>query len=57
MAETEEAQAPSASLVEAVLACSGRLEKEGLSGRIARLSGRVEELKVGGAGKVWAGLN
>ncbi|XP_061448733.1 centromere/kinetochore protein zw10 homolog isoform X2 [Rhineura floridana] len=35
----------SSSLVEAVLACSGRLQKEGLSGRISHLSGRVEELK------------
>ncbi|XP_039206446.1 centromere/kinetochore protein zw10 homolog [Crotalus tigris] len=33
------------SLVEAVLACSGRLEKEGLAGRLARLSRRAEELK------------
>ncbi|XP_070808733.1 centromere/kinetochore protein zw10 homolog [Pituophis catenifer annectens] len=33
------------SLVEAVLACSGRPEKEGLSGRLARLSSRAEELK------------
>uniref|UniRef100_A0A670KKI8 Centromere/kinetochore protein zw10 homolog n=1 Tax=Podarcis muralis TaxID=64176 RepID=A0A670KKI8_PODMU len=45
MAEKAEAEARSASLVEAVLACSGRLEKEGLSGRISRLSCRVEELK------------
>ncbi|XP_042332095.1 centromere/kinetochore protein zw10 homolog [Sceloporus undulatus] len=39
------ATAMGSSLVEAVLACSGRLEKESLSGRISRLSGRVEELK------------
>ncbi|XP_074832959.1 centromere/kinetochore protein zw10 homolog isoform X2 [Carettochelys insculpta] len=37
--------APSASLVAAVLAHSGRLEKEDLGTRIARLSRRVEELK------------
>lgn len=36
------------SLVEAVLACSGRLEKEGLAVRLARLSRRAEELKVRG---------
>ncbi|XP_060107326.1 centromere/kinetochore protein zw10 homolog [Heteronotia binoei] len=46
MAETE---ATSASLVAAVLEAvqgsSGRLEKEGLGGRISRLSDRVEELK------------
>ncbi|XP_063166971.1 centromere/kinetochore protein zw10 homolog [Candoia aspera] len=34
-----------ASLVEAVLACSGRQEKEGLCGRLARLSHRAKELK------------
>uniref|UniRef100_A0A8D2L1R8 Centromere/kinetochore protein zw10 homolog n=1 Tax=Varanus komodoensis TaxID=61221 RepID=A0A8D2L1R8_VARKO len=33
------------SLVEDVLACSGRLEREGLGHRISRLSCRVEELK------------
>ncbi|CAM4613130.1 centromere/kinetochore protein zw10 homolog isoform X1 [Lepidochelys kempii] len=37
--------APSPSLVAAVLAHSGRLEKEDLGTRIARLSRRVEELK------------
>uniref|UniRef100_A0A8C8S0S2 Centromere/kinetochore protein zw10 homolog n=1 Tax=Pelusios castaneus TaxID=367368 RepID=A0A8C8S0S2_9SAUR len=37
--------APSPSLVAAVLAHSGRLEKEDLSTRISRLSRRVEELK------------
>ncbi|KAL8173538.1 UNVERIFIED_CONTAM: hypothetical protein K2H54_005596, partial [Gekko kuhli] len=46
MAETE---TPSSSLVAAVLEAvqgsSGRLEKEGLGGRISRLSDRVEELK------------
>lgn len=40
-----EAEAPHPSLVAAVLACSGQLEKESLSGRISRLSCRVEELK------------
>ncbi|XP_034995595.1 centromere/kinetochore protein zw10 homolog [Zootoca vivipara] len=45
MAEKAEAKARTASLVEAVLACTGPLEKEGLSGRISRLSCRVEELK------------
>ncbi|XP_066495731.1 centromere/kinetochore protein zw10 homolog [Tiliqua scincoides] len=40
-----EAETPRPSLVAAVLACSDRLEKESLSGRIARLSCRVEELK------------
>ncbi|XP_067326909.1 centromere/kinetochore protein zw10 homolog [Anolis sagrei] len=40
-----EAPAMGLSLVEAVLASSGRLQKESLGGRIARLSARVEELK------------
>ncbi|KAJ7305262.1 hypothetical protein JRQ81_011177 [Phrynocephalus forsythii] len=46
MAAGEAAGPRSSSLVEAVLACSGRLvEKEGLGPRIVRLSCRVEELK------------
>uniref|UniRef100_H9GEQ3 Centromere/kinetochore protein zw10 homolog n=1 Tax=Anolis carolinensis TaxID=28377 RepID=H9GEQ3_ANOCA len=40
-----EASTAGLSLVEAVLASSGRLQKESLGGRIARLSSRVEELK------------
>ncbi|KAJ6653941.1 hypothetical protein lerEdw1_007573 [Lerista edwardsae] len=40
-----EAETSGPSLVAAVLACSGHLEKESLSGRISRLSCRVEKLK------------
>lgn len=39
--------APAGSLVAAVLAHSGRLDKEDLGTRIGRLSRRVEELKAG----------
>lgn len=54
----EEAETSRSSLVAAVLACSGHLEKESLSGRISRLSCRVEELKVrrSGGSDRWAGL-
>lgn len=48
--------APAGSLVAAVLASSGRLDKEDLGTRIGRLSRRVEELKAGpgaGVGEAW----
>ncbi|XP_054853771.1 centromere/kinetochore protein zw10 homolog isoform X2 [Eublepharis macularius] len=47
MAETEAAAGASlvAAVLEAAQGSSGRLEKEGLGGRISRLSDRVEELK------------